>query len=235
MRTGVMILAAGAAIALAGCGGSSGGPGHAAASAKSNDRLTTAALVAQLKTAVAHAQSVHIHGAVQDSGSSESVNLSMTRSGQISGSVESAGTTLDLIDANKTVYIKVTSVFLKLAQAPAGICAKECGKYVAASASDSQQLTGDLSLSKLLGKFGQSMPKFTKAAPATINGQQVLTLKAADGSVLYVAATGVPYPLRITGPSAGSTGQIDFSQWNAVPAVTAPPASQVVDLSKLGG
>jgi len=50
-----------------------------------------------------------------------------------------------------------------------------------------------------------------------------------DGSVAYVAAQGVPYPLRLMKGS----DRIDFTQWNAVTIPPPPPASQVVDLSQL--
>jgi hypothetical protein len=56
-------------------------------------------------------------------------------------------------------------------------------------------------------------------------------MRASDGSTVYVAAQGPPYPLRLTkGPS-----RIDFTQWNSVTIPPPPPASQVVDLSQLTG
>jgi hypothetical protein len=65
----------------------------------------------------------------------------------------------------------------------------------------------------------------------TVNGRPAWQMRASDGSTVYVAAQGPPYPLRLTkGPS-----RIDFTQWNSVTIPPPPPASQVVDLSQLTG
>jgi hypothetical protein len=55
-------------------------------------------------------------------------------------------------------------------------------------------------------------------------------MRAGDGSTVYVAAQGPPYPLRVT----KGVSRADFTQWNAVTIPPPPPASQVVDLSQLG-
>ncbi|HEY7145177.1 MAG TPA: hypothetical protein VH637_13110 [Streptosporangiaceae bacterium] len=237
MRTGAIVLAAGAAIALAGCGGSSG-PASSVASATAapaNGKLTADAIIAQLKTAMKNANSVHVAGTVTDSGTSDSLDLAMTTAGSLSGTISSAGTKLEIIEAGSTAYIKVTNGFLKLAHAPAGVCAKFCGKYVATSQADSKQITGDLSLTKLLQQITQSMPKFTKVGTTTVNGQQAVVLHGNDGSILDVAGSGPPYPLRAIAPKSSNEGQLDFTDWNAVPAIAAPPASQVISLSQLAG
>jgi hypothetical protein len=234
VRTGVQIVAAvAAAIALAGCGGSAG-PAKAGSPAKTADSRTAATIIAQLKTAVKAAKSVHVAGTVRESGRTDSLDISLTRSGDLSGFIESAGTKLEIIDAGHVAYIKVTSAFLKLAHGPASICQKLCGKYVAADASDGKKIVGDLSMSKLLGELTDSMPSFHKAGTTTVGGQQALILHGADGSTLDVAAVGQPYPLRAVAPKSNNS-ELDFSQWNAVPAIAAPPAGQVISLSQLAG
>src|ERR1035441_10021106 len=69
----------------------------------------------------------------------------------------------------------------------------------------------------------------------TIGGEQALVLAGSDGSTLDVAAHGNAYPLRAIAPKSAKAGEITFSQWNAVPVITAPPAGQVVNLSQLTG
>ena len=56
-------------------------------------------------------------------------------------------------------------------------------------------------------------------------------MRASDGSTVYVAAQGPPYPLRLTKGSS----RADFTQWNSVTIPPPPPASQIVDLSQLTG
>ena len=45
---------------------------------------------------------------------------------------------------------------------------------------------------------------------------------SANGGVLYVAATGVPYPVGVVSTGA-HTGQVAFDRWNQQITLTAPP------------
>jgi hypothetical protein len=133
------------------------------------------------------------------------------------------------------VYIKANSDFLKIARVPTTLCPKLCGKYMEAPASQAKTMTGDISMSKLFGDLLSSLPHFARAGSTTIAGQQALVLHGSDGSTLDVAANGAPYPLRAIAPKSAKAGEITFGEWNAVPAITAPPAGQVVNLSQLTG
>jgi hypothetical protein len=86
-----------------------------------------------------------------------------------------------------------------------------------------------MDMSSLLGQASAS--RLTYVRTVTVNGRPAWQMRASDGSTVYVAAQGPPYPLRLTkGPS-----RIDFTQWNSVTIPPPPPASQVVDLSQLTG
>ncbi len=65
-------------------------------------------------------------------------------------------------------------------------------------------------------------------------GQPVVVLTQADGSRLLVANTGTAYPLRIENKNSSDAGQIDFSRYDQPAQISAPPASDVLDLSELG-
>jgi hypothetical protein len=198
------------------------------------DSRTAAAIITDLKTALAGARSVHVAGDVAEDGSTDHLNLALTRSG-LSGSIESAGTTLDIIAPGPLAYIKVTSAFLALTHAPAGACHRICGKYVATSASQGKKIIGDLTMSGLIKELSDSLPRYVRSGTTTIGGQQALILHGTDGSTLDVAAAGPPYPLRAVAPSSSATGELVFSQWNAVPPIVAPAASQVISLNQLAG
>jgi hypothetical protein len=128
MRPFVQIMAAGAVIVLAGCGASTS-PGQATASspARASDPRTAAAIITQLKTAIRAARSVHVTGDVIESGSTGDLNVSLTKSGQLSGSVTKAGTQVKIIDSGHTVYIQLSKAFLQAANVPVRSCAKLCG------------------------------------------------------------------------------------------------------------
>lgn len=232
MRMAVALAAA--ALVLAGCGGSGAG-GGSTATPKPADTRSAATIITQIKAAMSSASSVHMTGKLRSNGSAVSLDVALIRSGAFSGVIESGGTRLNIVDTGKRVYIKVTSAFLKLAHAPAAVCRQACGKYVAAPASEGKTITGDFSMSKLLGNVSGALPSYVKGSTTTIGGRPALTLHGSDGSTLYVAATGTPYPLRAIAPKATNAGQLDFSQWNAVPPIAPPPPGQVISLGQLVG
>jgi hypothetical protein len=88
-------------------------------------------------------------------------------------------------------------------------------------------------MNSLTGRVGSGQPaKVTEAGSTTVSGQPAWLLKGANGTKVAVSSHGKPYPLQA---SSGSTGHdvLKFSQWNAVPRPSAPPANQVVNLSGL--
>jgi hypothetical protein len=228
---------AAAAMVLAGCGGSGGsgaGSGRTA-TPKPADTRSAATIVTQVKAALRSASSVHMAGKLRSKGTAVGLDISLIRSGGFSGFIQSGGTELNIVNTGKRVYIRVTSAFLKIAHAPAGVCKRVCGKYIAAPPSEAKTITGDFSMSELLGSVSGALPRYVKGGTTTIAGQPALALHGSDGSTLYVAATGTPYPLRAIAPKPTNAGQLDFSQWNAVPPIAAPPPREVISLSQLVG
>lgn len=239
MRTGAPGVIAAAAVVLAGCGGSAGGTAGAAAAGSAAgrppDTRSAAVIVTQLKAAMSHASSVHLAGQLRSHGTAVDLNVSLIRSGAFSGLIKSGATKLDMVAAGQDVYIKVTSAFLKLAHAPAAACAQACGKYVAEPASEAEAITGDLEMSSLLANVTSALPSYQKAGTTTIGGRPALALHGSDGSTLYVAAAGTLFPLRAIAPKSSDAGELDFSEWNAVPPIAAPPAADVISLGQLIG
>jgi hypothetical protein len=71
----------------------------------------------------------------------------------------------------------------------------------------------------------------TKGKTVTVNGQSALeVVDSSDGSIGYVTVSSQPELIRV----AKNGQHVDFSQYNAVQSVSPPPASEVVDLTKLG-
>jgi hypothetical protein len=216
--------AAAICVAAAGCG--SGG---------SSSEPSPAQLTKEVQSAVNNAKSVHISGTATQQGKALGLNLSFTRANEVSGTVSLGGAGFAVLSTQGSTYIRVTAAFLQAENLPASACSEICGKWLKTSAAQSQSLTGDLSMKSLLGGINNGSPKFKEAGSTTINGQPAWILKATDGSgsTAYVASSGTHYLLRITEPS--QHGRLDFTQWNSATIPGPPPASQVVDLSKLGG
>jgi hypothetical protein len=65
-----------------------------------------------------------------------------------------------------------------------------------------------------------------------VNGTPVVFLESTDGTgTLAVQTVGEPYPIQIAGADGSSSGEVNFTDWNAPVDVTAP--TDVLDLSAL--
>lgn len=215
-------LAAVGAVLLAGCGSSE----------SSAPPRTLTATVAQMKSAVNAANSVHLDGVLRSSGKAVGLDIGLIKSGEFSGTITDNGLPLTLTDTGGKLYVKATPAFLKQLKVSAALCSLMCGKYVELTTAQSEALAGNFTMRKLLASLTGRLPKFADAGTTTVRGQQAQVLRAPDGSTLDVASTGTPYPLRAVGK--GHNGQLDFTQWNSVPHPAAPPASQVINMARLG-
>jgi hypothetical protein len=227
-------VAVAAVLLVAGCGGGGGsgtattsGSSPAGASASAGPPPDAAALGKQVRSAAAKATSFHILAAVTESGSKISMNMSMTRSGEMSGTMSANRVAITMLVTGGHSYVKVSSGLLKSQHLPSAACALVCGKYLEVPAGQAKSMLNGMDTSSLLHQL--SATKLTYVRTATVNGQAAWQMRASDGSTVYVAAQGPPYPLRVT----KGASRADFTQWNAVTIPPPPPASQVVDLSQL--
>jgi hypothetical protein len=221
MRFQVTLLASG----LAGCGaimlcscGSSSPPKEPSA----------AQLQSSMQAAIQQANSVHVNGTATGSKAPVGINIGLNRAGDLAGTVTESGATLQLTSVDRKVYVKANQAFLHQYNVPASACSTFCGHWIELPASSASQFN-QVSMKNLTGV--PSNVKLTKAGSTTVNGQSAWVLKAPDGTVIDVASTGKPYPIRVKSPT--QRGMLNYSQWNSVPKPTAPPANQVINLSGL--
>ena len=84
----------------------------------------------------------------------------------------------------------------------------------------------------LLEAFLSPSGDISVAGTGEVNGTPVVFLDSSDGTgTLAIQTVGEPYPIQIKGSDKSSSGQVDFTNWNAPVNVTAP--TDVVDLSAL--
>lgn len=196
---------------------------------------TAAQVIPAMKAAAESAQSVQMTGSGKDGSQKLTFDMSFVGSSDLSGTFTENGATLTIEVVSGTTYLKINQDFLNLAKLPASVCATVCGKFVELPASESSQITGAVSLSALTKKAFNSIPASISKdttdifTPTTYHGQQVLTAHG-DGNTIDVARTGTPYPIFIS-TSQGDT--IVFSDWNSVPPLTPPPASEIISLTSL--
>jgi hypothetical protein len=225
--------AAVAVLLVAGCSGGSsgtattGGSSPASAAASAGPPPDAAALGKQVKSATAKATSFHILAVLTQGGSKISMNMSTTRSGEMSGTMSVNQTPVSLLVTQGQAYVKVTSGLLKSQHLPTAACTLMCGKYLKMPTGQAREMLNGMDVSSLPGQL--SALRLTFVRTVTVNGQPAWQMRASDGSTVYVAAQGPPYPLRVT----KGANRADFTQWNAVTIPPPPPASQVVDISQL--
>lgn len=216
------------ALLSAACGGGSGGQGSALATPAS------ATLAKSVQAAAANATGVHVAGTVTEGGQSARLDLSLTRSGDGSGTVSGGPAVLTFLTTGGKTYIKVTSGLLQALGRPSSVCARLCGKYVVPTASQAKSMTGGFTWSSLMGSsFSAELKKARLTGSGNVNGQVAWKMRTHDGSTLYVAARGTAYLLRAVPPAKQGKGHLDFSQWNNVTIPQPPPSSQTLTFTQL--
>ena len=161
-------LAGCAVLAVAACGSSTAGSASGAASpaASPAGEPSARSLVSSMQTSVRSASSVHVAGKLSQSGTPLSIDLNLSRNGDMAGTITQDGASAQVVAVDSKIYVKATEAFLKEMKAPAGACGLVCGKWIRLSAQQAGQLTGDLSMTSLMAPLtsGQ-VPKLTAAGP----------------------------------------------------------------------
>jgi hypothetical protein len=212
------------AAALGACGGSSSGNGVAS---KSPD-----AIIAASKAAVDKARSVHVTGAVVASGTPIALDLNLLSGKGGRGSVSEGGLSFELVQTGSTVYIKGSPAFYRHVGGTAAAQLFQ-GKWLKAPVNSGTfgSLSSLTNLRQLADSAFANHGKLVKGASTTVNGQKAISVKEpAKSQTLYVATTGQPYPIQVTG-SGADKGTLSFDRWNQPVSLTAP--AHAIDISQL--
>jgi hypothetical protein len=230
------------AVLVAGCGASSSTsaapsstapastapPGDPLAGLSARQILTKA--IADFKAA----SSVHIAGSERAAGQSFTMDLTVGANG-CTGTVGLGGQgSVVLLRIGGTLWMKPDDQFWKsvLAAAPADLPAVE-GKYVRLSPKGpaTSSFGAFCYLSQLASQVSGGENQLVKGQTSTIGGQPALQLKdTRQAGSAYVTISPTPEFLQ-TGDTGG---HVDFTDYNAPLALTAPPAGQTVAGSTYG-
>ncbi|MFD0686220.1 hypothetical protein [Actinomadura fibrosa] len=195
------------------------------------ERLPAAEILARARKATLAAKSVRLHGTVREDG--EKVGLDFRYSGTDAavGDVTFSGQRISLVRIGRSVYIKGDDAFWK-GVGGAGAVQLLSGKYLRTTPKDRgfRDLANFTTRSKLFAEILSPEGTVRKGKAATVGGAPAVALADGTGGLLYVATLGEPYALRLEGRKEG---RIDFDGYGAAVTVQPPPASQVVDVSKL--
>jgi hypothetical protein len=228
MRASALVLVLTAAL-VAGCGGS-----HKAAKPNREASKPAERVLADAKAAATSASSVHVSGSVTSSGTTITLDLDMARGKGAKGSMTTNGLQFSLVRIGDTAYIKGSDAFYRH-YAGAGIAQLIHGKWLKASITQPrfQSLAPLTSIGLLFAKIGSTHDRLVNQGATTYKGEPVVAIRdTSDGSKLYVAATGAPYPVALVGGRKGQTGSIGFGNWNESVSLTAP--RNAIDYSRFG-
>lgn len=237
------------AVVTAACGTSGGGTHPVAASGSHpavSDPLagwSTQRIEMQSQADTLAARYVRVTGTGSDSGQKVAFDLTLVAGVGCRGTVTEPGLgSFALISKGKTVWIKPDAEFYRtqVGQSKDAKLAEQllAGKYLEDQGGTGLgSLVSMCSMSGLLGGAGaqsSANDPVTRAGTATIDGQRALKLiDATAHSYGYVSDTAKPEVLQLVDSSSGG-GSLNFTYYTTAPAITAPPASEVVDGSQYG-
>jgi hypothetical protein len=140
-----------------------------------------------------------------------------------SGTFVVGGVTIDIMQVDGNVYVRAPAAYYSAAGDSSAEAADLNDVWVEGAAgskvaNDFAALSARLDISSDLAATGT----VTSDGTASIDGEPVVILKAADGSTVDIASSGPAYPLRVTTTGSGAA-VFDLSQWNAVASFTPPP------------
>jgi hypothetical protein len=217
-------------VVLAGCGGKKSNANGEAS--KSADEI-----VADVRTAIAGAKSVHVVGSGTSSGTKLVLDLTYAtgKSGGGTGHVAINGLGFDVARVNGKTYFKGDANFLS--QFAGSQAAKlMAGKwfYVANTTGTFASLAALTDLTALTNAIFSTSGTISKGAETKVDGKPVVTLLSkGNGGALYVATTGPAYPLEIKPGGGAGSGTIKFEDWDKSVTLTAP--KNPIDYDKLVG
>jgi hypothetical protein len=181
-------------------------------------------------SALKAAKSVHVRGTALNEGKPVQGDLRIQGNAS-SGIMELEGVKLEITTIGNTTYLKADQQTWNTLGVPAAAAQRLADRWVKTRPQQVTGLTG-FSLDNLAAQLIKNdSPWGPKVEQTTLDGNKVVVISQQDGSKLYVANTGPPYPLR--GEEKGANaGRIDFTEYGADFHITAP--SDAMDIGEAG-
>lgn len=184
------------------------GPSSAPASDNGVAAKSAAVIARDAQAALRSAKAVHVKGRMHSGGGMVNVNLRTSRTeftGFLSAPMAGSTKTFEVRQVKGKLYARLGQVW-KTGGTPKGAVAPGA-------------LFTTIGLANAIKPTGRP----TKGKPTKIGGRPAIAVRS-SGSVLYVATTGDPYPLRF-GPATNRRDAINFTEYGEPFTVTAPPVS----------
>ncbi|MFE7356649.1 hypothetical protein ACFU8Q_26635 [Streptomyces sp. NPDC057543] len=212
------------------------------------DKLSAQQIADRSRDALLSAHSLHLstRGTLGRGIPSMTLDLTLDRNGNCTGSVDlgSSQGSVRIVKRGNDVWVKPDADFWK-SQVPYGGAAFAAilnGRYMKGSADDPRlrDVTNGCDLDtfrKLVGDHANNdRGTLNKGRRTTLDGAPVVPVtRLRDGraETVYVAATGKPYPLRITVRGGGANAVVGLSAFDKPVPTATPPPDQTYDINAL--
>lgn len=200
--------------------------------------LSADQVLAAARAAANDARSVHAVGNVSQAGRRTTLDLRLRGNGDGSGFIETTGGRIDVARVGGDLYFKADVATLTRVLGP-DRARRADTRFVKVPVGDVtyRSFRDLLDMDSLFEMLLAPRGALSRADGIAVDGIATVGLRDADptsGGVLYVTATGQPYPLLLK-PDDPKDGVVELrlSEWNADVQVTSPPADQVVAVEDL--
>jgi hypothetical protein len=215
---------------IAGCGSSRSSTSSNGVAAK-----TPAEILSAAKAAAAAAASVHVAGSIVSEGKPISLDMELVGRNEGKGSVTLEGLGIGLIDVDGAVFVKGSRAFYtRFAGTKVARLLQDRWIEGSAKRGPLASFAALADLDEVIDSTLADHGTLSRAPLAEVRGKQAVGVTDAtrDGT-LYVATTGVPYPLEIkSSAAAGARAEtVVFDRWNEPVSLAAPADS--ISLSRL--
>lgn len=227
------------AVVAAGCGSGKASPNPTTTRSSGGGEASKPAsqVLADALNAADSASSLRMSGNISSKGEHIGVDLSIAKGKGAKGSVSVAGDKAELVTAGRSGYLKAGAAFWgQFAGSSLGATIAQVlhGRWLKFPLGNAQfkpivVLSSPKALFDQLKAGADSTLK--NSGETTYKGEKVVALDVgAKNGTLYVATTGLPYPVAFVKTGADG-GTLTFSDWNQPVALTAP--TKVFDYSRL--
>jgi hypothetical protein len=196
--------------------------------------LSADEILAKAREASTSVKTVHLRGAFGEGDSTYEMDTKLVRGKGGTGHVKLGDLRIDLTVIGKAAYLKGDKAFYT------SVAGKEAasllaGKYLKTSSTEPgfKDFVSLVNFNDMFDELLKPTGTITVGDASEINGIPVIALESSDKSKLYVATEGEPYIVRISSP-CGDAQHLDFLEYNKAVPLKAPPAGQIVDVSKMG-
>jgi hypothetical protein len=195
-----------------------------------------AKILDEAKKALESATSVRMRGSIRQSGQPYSFDLVLsqkTAKGTMTAPMEGIKhASFDFVVTGGRMYIRSSTLWRKAGGAAAASLLNNRWVMLPKTSLSDFPFASTKAFTHSL-ESGSSGKARSVGAVTTVNGQPAIPVKTSD-SIVYVATTGKPYPLRIAPSSAkDGKGVADLFGYNEPVNITVPP--NPIDVTKLRG